>query len=264
MWSRRPASATRPTSPSGGPTRRRAETCDGVGVAVEAGSARLAPRVLGHVDRAAGPHFDLHTGGVDHREIHHPNEDAQSRAYLGDGQPWVRYWLHNEFVSFAGEKMSKSKGNVLTLDDVVERGLEPMAYRLLLLQSGWCTSASPTPRRRPRRRRAVAARCSFPASTPRTVMAGLADPSGSAFFVVEADAAGQPDRSGRPSTDGYDRRPPSRSGHGPGGSRSHSHRAGTSPDPTTPHSWSPRSWPDTRLPSDELHHRSALVLRLGR
>lgn len=43
-----------------------------------------------------GPHFDIHTGGVDHREIHHPNEDAQSRAYLADGKPWVRYWVHNE------------------------------------------------------------------------------------------------------------------------------------------------------------------------
>lgn len=82
-----------------------------------------------------GPHFDAHTGGVDHREVHHPNEYAQSCAYLGDGQPWVRYWVHNEFVSFAGEKMSKSKGNVLTLDDVIRQGLEPLAYRLLLLQS---------------------------------------------------------------------------------------------------------------------------------
>ena len=82
-----------------------------------------------------GPHFDFHTGGVDHREVHHPNEYAQSSAYLGDAQPWVRYRVHNEFVSFAGEKMSKSKGNVLTLDDVTRQGLEPLAYRLLLLQS---------------------------------------------------------------------------------------------------------------------------------
>ena len=82
-----------------------------------------------------GPHFDVHTGGVDHREVHHPNEDAQSRAYLGDNKPWVRYWLHNEFVSFAGEKMSKSRGNVLSLDDVVAQGIDPLAYRLLLLQS---------------------------------------------------------------------------------------------------------------------------------
>ncbi|HET9772480.1 MAG TPA: cysteine--tRNA ligase [Acidimicrobiia bacterium] len=82
-----------------------------------------------------GPHFDVHTGGVDHREIHHPNEDAQSRAYLADQEPWVRYWVHHEFVTFAGEKMAKSTGNVLILDDVVRRGLEPLAYRLLLLQS---------------------------------------------------------------------------------------------------------------------------------
>ena len=82
-----------------------------------------------------GAHFDIHTGGVGHREIHHPNEDAQSRAYLGDGLPWVRYWLHNEFVNFSGEKMSKSKGNVLNLDDLIDRGIDPLAYRLLLLQS---------------------------------------------------------------------------------------------------------------------------------
>lgn len=82
-----------------------------------------------------GPHFDIHTGGVDHREVHHPNEDAQSRAYLGDGEQWVRYWLHNEFIQFAGTKMSKSLGNVMSLDDVVDAGLDPLSYRLLLLQS---------------------------------------------------------------------------------------------------------------------------------
>lgn len=82
-----------------------------------------------------GPHFDIHTGGIDHREIHHPNEDAQSRAYLGDGLPWVRYWMHNEFIQLAGTKMSKSVGNVMSLDDVTGAGYEPLSYRLLLLQS---------------------------------------------------------------------------------------------------------------------------------
>ena len=49
-----------------------------------------------------GQHFDLHTGGVDHRELHHAvYEIAQSQAYLGDGQPWVRYWLHDEFLQLA-------------------------------------------------------------------------------------------------------------------------------------------------------------------
>jgi cysteinyl-tRNA synthetase len=84
---------------------------------------------------ALGDHFDIHTGGVDHREVHHPNEDAQSRAYLDDGRPWVNWWMHVEFVQFEGDKMSKSKGNVLDLDDVIALGSEPIAYKLLLLAS---------------------------------------------------------------------------------------------------------------------------------
>ncbi len=43
-----------------------------------------------------GDHFDIHTGGIDHQEIHHPNEDAQSRGYLHDEEPWVQFWLHCE------------------------------------------------------------------------------------------------------------------------------------------------------------------------
>jgi cysteinyl-tRNA synthetase len=82
-----------------------------------------------------GEHFDIHTGGVDHREVHHPNEDAQSRAWIGDGQPWVGRWMHTEFLQFAGGKMSKSEGNVLTLDDAVDAGADPMAFRLLLMES---------------------------------------------------------------------------------------------------------------------------------
>jgi cysteinyl-tRNA synthetase len=88
-----------------------------------------------------GDHFDIHTGGVDHREVHHPNEDAQSRAYLDDGKPWVGWWMHNEFLNFGGEKMAKSKGNVLSLDDVTEAGIDPLAYRLLLLQSHYGSQA---------------------------------------------------------------------------------------------------------------------------
>jgi cysteinyl-tRNA synthetase len=82
---------------------------------------------------ALGDHFDIHTGGVDHREVHHPNEDAQSRAFLEDDRPWVERWMHGEFVQFGGEKMAKSKGNVLSLDDVRGAGVDPIAYRLLLL-----------------------------------------------------------------------------------------------------------------------------------
>ena len=80
-----------------------------------------------------GPYFDIHTGGVDHRELHHVNEIAQSEAYLGDGRPWVRYWLHNEFLQMGAQKMAKSAGGAPKLADLVDAGYHPMAYRLFLL-----------------------------------------------------------------------------------------------------------------------------------
>jgi cysteinyl-tRNA synthetase len=80
-----------------------------------------------------GAHFDIHTGGIDHRELHHVNEIAQSEAYLGDGQPWVRYWLHNEFLLIDSAKIAKSSGPVPRLADLVATGQHPMAYRLFLL-----------------------------------------------------------------------------------------------------------------------------------
>ena len=80
-----------------------------------------------------GEHFDTHTGGIDHRELHHVNEIAQSEAYLGDGKPWVRYWLHNEFLQLNERKMAKSAGGAPRLADLVAAGYHPMAYRLFLL-----------------------------------------------------------------------------------------------------------------------------------
>jgi len=80
-----------------------------------------------------GEHFDIHTGGIDHRELHHVNEIAQSEAFLGDGRPWVRYWLHNEFILLDAQKIAKSAGHTLRLADLVESGYHPMAYRLFLL-----------------------------------------------------------------------------------------------------------------------------------
>jgi cysteinyl-tRNA synthetase len=82
-----------------------------------------------------GEHFDLHTGGIDHRELHHVNEIAQSQAYLDDGQPWVKYWLHNEFLLLNNAKIAKSSGPVPRLADLVSDGYHPMAYRLFLLGS---------------------------------------------------------------------------------------------------------------------------------
>jgi len=80
-----------------------------------------------------GPHFDIHTGGIDHRELHHVNEIAQSEAFLADGQPWVRYWLHNEFLQLGGAKMAKSAGGAPRLADLTEAGYHPAAFRLFLL-----------------------------------------------------------------------------------------------------------------------------------
>jgi cysteinyl-tRNA synthetase len=80
-----------------------------------------------------GPHFDIHTGGIDHRQLHHVNEIAQAEAYLGDGKPWVRYWLHNEFLQLAGAKMAKSAGGAPRLADLTEAGYHPAAFRLFLL-----------------------------------------------------------------------------------------------------------------------------------
>jgi cysteinyl-tRNA synthetase len=80
-----------------------------------------------------GDHFDIHTGGIDHRELHHVNEIAQSEAFLEDDRPWVRYWLHNEFILLDTQKIAKSAGHTLRLADLVEAGYHPMAYRLFLL-----------------------------------------------------------------------------------------------------------------------------------
>ena len=80
-----------------------------------------------------GPHFDIHTGGIDHRELHHVNEIAQAEAYLGDGKPWVRFWLHNEFLQLGAVKMAKSAGGAPRLADLTEAGYHPMAFRLFLL-----------------------------------------------------------------------------------------------------------------------------------
>jgi cysteinyl-tRNA synthetase len=82
-----------------------------------------------------GPHFDIHTGGVDHIPVHHTNEIAQSEAYLADGQPWVRWWLHGEFINLKGAKISKSTGGGVLVSDLIDRGYHPAVYRYLLLQS---------------------------------------------------------------------------------------------------------------------------------
>lgn len=80
-----------------------------------------------------GDPVDIHTGGVDHIGTHHPNEMAQTEAAFG--HPLAHFWVHNEFVLVDGAKMAKSKGNSFTLKDIVDRGFDPLAYRLLVLQA---------------------------------------------------------------------------------------------------------------------------------
>jgi cysteinyl-tRNA synthetase len=81
-----------------------------------------------------GEHFDIHTGGIDLASVHHSNEVAQTECAYGV-HPWVNFWMHNEFLDFGGEKMSKSRGNVATLSDLVDRGYDPLAFRYFFLQA---------------------------------------------------------------------------------------------------------------------------------
>ena len=87
-----------------------------------------------------GEQIDIHTGGIDHIPVHHTNEIAQSEG--ATGKRWVNYWLHNEFLVIAKEKgqedqeagkMSKSSGNFLTLQSLVDKGFHPLDYRFFLL-----------------------------------------------------------------------------------------------------------------------------------
>ncbi len=88
-----------------------------------------------------GEQFDIHTGGIDHISIHHTNEIAQSECATGK-KPFVNFWLHNEFVDTAGEKMAKSGDNFLTLERVTERKISPVAYRFWLLMANYRTKVN--------------------------------------------------------------------------------------------------------------------------
>ncbi len=93
-----------------------------------------------------GKHIDIHTGGIDHVPVHHTNEIAQSEGSFTPEEaaqgPWVKYWLHNEFLILEGGKMSKSSGNFITLQtplppekgySLKDKGYEPLDYRFFLL-----------------------------------------------------------------------------------------------------------------------------------
>ena len=80
-----------------------------------------------------GEYLDLHCGGVDNAFPHHTNEIAQSEAYLG--HPWCQQWFHVHHLNTNAGKMSKSKGEFLTVSLLEERGYDPLAYRFFCLQS---------------------------------------------------------------------------------------------------------------------------------
>jgi cysteinyl-tRNA synthetase len=83
--------------------------------------------------KALGVSFDIHTGGVDHINIHHTNEIAQSEA--ASGKKFVNYWVHHNFLIVENEKMSKSLDNFYTVGGISRRGYDPLALRYLYLQT---------------------------------------------------------------------------------------------------------------------------------
>ena len=87
-----------------------------------------------------GERFDIHTGGIDHREIHHPNEIAQNQAHNCSEHSGANIWMHNNFLidrakGKDGAKMSKSSGDFLRLQVLIDKGIHPLAYRLMCLQA---------------------------------------------------------------------------------------------------------------------------------
>ncbi len=80
-----------------------------------------------------GEYLDIHCGGIDNAFPHHTNEIAQSEAYLG--HPWCKYWMHVHHLNTNDGKMSKSKGEFLTVSLLEEKGYDPLVYRFFCLQS---------------------------------------------------------------------------------------------------------------------------------
>ena len=80
-----------------------------------------------------GEYLDIHCGGVDNIFPHHTNEIAQSESFLG--HKWCNYWFHVEHLNDVNGKMSKSSGNFLTIDTLINKGYNPLSYRYMVLSS---------------------------------------------------------------------------------------------------------------------------------
>ena len=88
-----------------------------------------------------GEQFDIHTGGIDLIPIHHTNEIAQSEC-ASDKKPFVKFWMHSEFVDTGGEKMAKSTGNFLQIKSLKDKNISPIAYRFWLLMANYRTKVN--------------------------------------------------------------------------------------------------------------------------
>ena len=92
-----------------------------------------------HIECAAmsmkylGETFDIHCGGIDHIPVHHTNEIAEAEA--ATGKPFVKYWLHGEFLELKEGRMGKSEGNAVLLSTLKDKGFDPLAYRYLVLNT---------------------------------------------------------------------------------------------------------------------------------
>ncbi len=80
-----------------------------------------------------GDEFDIHCGGIDHIPIHHTNERAQNWGKTG--KETVKYWMHGEFLVIDQARMGKSEGNFITLQQLIDKGYDPLAYRYFVLQT---------------------------------------------------------------------------------------------------------------------------------
>ncbi|MDZ7785708.1 MAG: cysteine--tRNA ligase [Candidatus Saccharibacteria bacterium] len=87
-----------------------------------------------------GDQINIHTGGVDHIPVHHTNEIAQTEALTG--KQFSQFWLHANHIKVDGAKMSKSLGNIYTLDDIKNKGFSPQAFKLLVLSKHYRTEGN--------------------------------------------------------------------------------------------------------------------------
>lgn len=87
-----------------------------------------------------GDQIDIHTGGIDHIPVHHTNEIAQTESVTG--KQFAQIWLHNNHIKVDGHKMSKSLKNIITLDDILDHGFSPAAFKVAVLSKHFQTEGN--------------------------------------------------------------------------------------------------------------------------